>query len=354
MFSLRRVSPLLVRVGVVAALALAIWWSPAAGAAPSTAPLSQTMLKVGSLGLVAEAGLFAAVVKGYFQEEGLSVDFIPFRSGAEVTPPLATGEIAFASSPVDPSTFNAIQRGIELKIVGYNAIINQPDVSAGWMVRQDLLDSGRYRDFADLRGMTIGLTAAGGIGMMWVDRVLARGGLTPDDVQLVFLSLPDQPAAYANRGMDAGFQVEPFITVAESQGVARTVASVGELYPGLVAMVLFMSPTITQNPDLGRRFVTAYLRGQRDYYRAFVQNAGGKEEMTQIILQYTPIREARLIERMATHRVDPNGEMDPRTLYELQDYFLRFGSQQQRIDLGRVIDSSYSDYAVSRLGRVAP
>ena len=353
MSSVERLFRALMRVGVVAVLALAIW-SPAVGAAPVAAPMSQTMLKVGSLSLVAEAGLFAAVVKGYFQEEGLSVEFIPFRTTAEMTPPLATGEIQFGSAPVDPSTFNAILRGIDLKIVGYNAIINQPDASAGWMVRQDLLDSGRYHDFADLRGMTIALTAPGGIGMMWVERVLARGGLTPNDVQLVFLPLPDQPAAYANRGIDAGFQVEPFITVAESQGVARAVASVGELYPGLVAMVQFMSPIIAQNPDVGRRFVTAYLRGQRDYYRAFVQGAGGKEEMMQILLQYTPIREPRLIERMATHRVEPNGEMDPRTLYELQDYFLRFGSQQQSVDLSRVIDSSYADYAVSRLGRITP
>jgi NitT/TauT family transport system substrate-binding protein len=129
---------------------------------------------------------------------------------------------------------------------------------------------------------------------------------------------------------------------------------VGELYPGLVAMVLFMSPTVAQTPDLAQRFVTAYLRGQRDYYRAFVQRAGGQEEMTQILMQYTPIREPRLIERMATHRVEPNGEMDPRTLYELQDYFLRFGSQQQRTDLSRVIDGSYAENAVSRLGHMAP
>src|SRR5262245_33609614 len=192
MSSTGRWSRALVRVGVVAVLALAIW-SPGVGAAPVAAPLSQTMPKVGSLSLVAEVGLFAAVVKGYFQEEGLSVEFVPFRTTAEMTAPLATGELQFASAPVDPSVFNAILRGIELKIVGYNAIINQPDVSAGWMVRQDLIDSGRYRDFADLRGMTVGLTAPGGIGMMWVDRVLARGGLTPDDVQLVFLPLPDQP-----------------------------------------------------------------------------------------------------------------------------------------------------------------
>ena len=352
-------SCVLTGICIVALLGLGVWApvpvaSSAAspGLAAGAPPQPLAMLKVSTIQLVGEAGVYAALANGYFEAEGLGVELVPFRAGADITPPLATGELAFASSPLDPSMFNAIQRGIDLKIVGYNAILGPQDRSGGWMVRQDLLDTGRFRDFADLRGMTVSLLSPGGIGQMWVERVLARGGLTLDDVQYVNLAFPDVPVGFANRAVDAAFLVEPFMTVAESQGVARSVLSSGEIYPGLVGMVLFMSPAT--DPEVGRRFVTAYLRGQRDYYRAIQANEGGRERMIEILLQYTPIREAALLEQMAVHLVEPNGEMDPRTLNELQEYFLRFGSQQQRVDLNRVIDRSYTDYALSRLGRLAP
>jgi hypothetical protein len=57
---------------------------------------------------------------------------------------------------------------------------------------------------------------------------------------------------------------------------------------------------------------------------------------------------------MTTHVVDPNGAMDPRTLKELQDAFVRYGTQQQQVDLGRVIDGSYAEQAVQCLGQMAP
>jgi predicted GH43/DUF377 family glycosyl hydrolase len=83
-----------------------------------------------------------------------------------------------------------------------------------------------------------------------------------------------------------------------------------------------------------------------------MKDEGGKDELFQILSQYTPIHDLSLFPRMATHDVDPNGVLDPRTVEEQQDYYVRYGTQQQKLDLGRVLDSSYSQYAVERLGRV--
>ncbi|HZR99987.1 MAG TPA: ABC transporter substrate-binding protein [Chloroflexota bacterium] len=337
---------------------------PAATAAqPETPPAAQAppplnppvSLKVGSLRLVGEAGLMAALGKGYFREEGLDVDLVPFRTTNEQTAPLATGELQLGSVGPDPSLFNAMQRGIELKIVGYNAIISDHDTSGGFLVRQDLLDSGAYKEFKDLKGTTLPVSLLGGLGQVWIERVLAKGNLTLDDVTLTTITFPDMPAAFANKAIDAAFMVEPFVTVAEAQGTAKNVLPSGQIYPGLVAMVLLMSPVFArEQPEAAQRFVTAYLRGQRDYYRAFVQDQGGKEEIFQYLQQYTPVADPHLLPRMTTHIVDPNGVMDPRTLNELQDAFVRYGTQQQKVDLGRVIDGAYAERAVQRLGRAAP
>jgi hypothetical protein len=52
--------------------------------------------------------------------------------------------------------------------------------------------------------------------------------------------------------------------------------------------------------------------------------------------------------------VDPNGALDRGTLDVQQDYFLKIGSQQEKQDLGRMIEPSYLRYAVERLGPVTP
>ncbi|HLH22250.1 MAG TPA: ABC transporter substrate-binding protein [Chloroflexota bacterium] len=336
--------------------------APAAAPAPATPagsavpPLSPPVaVKTGSTGLVGDSGFFAALARGYFQEEGLDVELVPLRSSTDALPALAVGELDFASSSVDGSLLNALARDITFRIVGFNAIIPPTDTTGGMVVRQDHVDSGRYRDPKDLRGMTLGLSAPGGLGQVWTERVLAMGGLSLDDVQFTTLSFPDTPVALANKAIDAAYLVEPFISVAETQGAAKAVMLNGEIYPGLVAQVQLLSPVFAERqPEAARRYVTAWLRGQRDFYHTFVKNEGGREEFYQVLQQYTPIKDARLYPRMTTHLIDVNSEMDPTTLNELQDYYLRYGTQLQRVDLSKVIDRSYGQYAVERLGRITP
>jgi NitT/TauT family transport system substrate-binding protein len=331
--------------------------APAAPPAAAAQPLSPLVaVKYGTAGLIGEAGVFAAIEKGYFREEGIEVEMVPFRVSAEMTAPLATGEIAFGSMGLDASLFNAVERGIPIKIVGYNAIINERDTSGSWMVRQDLIDSGRFKELSDLRGLKIVINTPGGTGSVWAERVLAKGGLTPDDVEITTLGFVDQPAAYANKGIDAGFLVEPFVSVAEGQGTASIILPSGQFFlPGLPVMNLVMSPVFAQQqPEAAKRILVAYLRGQREYHRTWVKNEGGREEYDQILTKHTPIKEPRLFARMATHDVDVNGAMDPRVMNEMQDYFVKYGTQPQKVDLGKVIDASYAEYAVSRIGRMTP
>ena len=130
-------------------------------------------------------------------------------------------------------------------------------------------------------------------------------------------------------------------------------APTGDIYPGMVGNVLTVSPVIAErNPEAVRRFVTARLRGIRDYYRAVQRDEGGRDEIVQILIKHTPVKEASLYGRLLTSPADPNGAMPERPLTELQDYYLRVGSVPQRIDVAQVMDGSYNDYALGRLGRL--
>lgn len=333
--------------------------APAAGTQatpPTVAPLSPPVtVKMGVIGIAPEAGIYQAVEKGYFQDEGLQVELVTVRGISEQVGLLATGQLHFGAGGVDPGLFNAAQREIGLNLVttmvGSTA---QNPGGAVLVVRQDLLDSGQYSDLPDLKGMTIALSTLGTTSQMHVERALARGGLTADDVTLVAMAFPDMLAALGNKAVDAAWVVEPFAAIANSRGVGRTVIKAGEVFPGAPGVVMLVSPQFAaEQPEAARRFLTAYLRANRDYYGAFVsnENAAAREEIIQALIKYTAVKDPALYELMGWPGVDPNGGLDAQVLSEMQDYLLQRGTVRERLDIGRVIDRSYINYALEWLGR---
>ncbi len=330
--------------------------APASASAPTQAappPLSPpVMVKVADGGTVAHRALYIGLERGYFADEGLEIERIPTNTQSDVIAALVTGELHFASGGPDPIIFNAVQRGVGVRIVLYNIQIGPGDRSSGFVVRQDLLDSGRYRELKDFKGLTISLPSDGGFQHLFVQRMVGPVGLSLADVETAVLPFADAPPALANKRVDAAFLAEPFITVAQSQGSAALVAPMGDVYPGVPGNVLTLSPVFAERqPEAARRFITAYLRGQRDYYRAVQQNTGGRDEIVQILIKYTPIKDPKLYEGLLTSPVDPNAVMDPRILNDIEDWYVQFGTVPQKVDVSQVLDRSYADYALARLGR---
>ncbi|HEY7061185.1 MAG TPA: ABC transporter substrate-binding protein [Chloroflexota bacterium] len=330
--------------------------APAAGGAGQAAPPPlnpPVTVKVADGGTVAHRGLYIGLERGYFADEGLEIDRIPTTAATDVIAALVTGELHFASGGPDPIIFNAVQRGIGVRIVIYNIQIGQGDRSSGFVVRQDLIDSGRYRELRDFKGLTIGLPSDGGFQHLFVEKMVGPVGLTLADVETTVMPFADGPPALANKRIDAAFLAEPFITVAQSQGSASLVAPMGDVFPGVPGNVLTISPIFAERqPEAARRFITAYLRGQRDYYRAIQLNEGGRDDIVQILIKYTPIKDPKLYDGLLTSPVDPNAVMDPRILNDVEDYYVKFGTVKEKVDSSQVLDRSYADYALQRLGRL--
>jgi NitT/TauT family transport system substrate-binding protein len=323
-----------------------------ATAGAELAPLDPpARVRIGSFGAVSERGIFIALERGYFAAEGLDVELIPLRTDQVAA--LLTGDLDFGISGVDGSVFNAALRGVGVKVVCYNITFTPGDISAGFVVRKEHIDSGRYRELKDFQGYTIALRSSAS-SLMHRDHLMARAGLTPEDVQTVTLDFPAMVPALANRAVDAAYLAEPFISIAEAQGVAQQVMPMGDLEPNSIGSVMMISPRFAeQQPEAARRFVTAHMRGQRDYYRAVQLDEGGRDEIVQILIKHTPIKDPNLYTKLLTSAVDPNSEMDPRPLEALQDYYLKLGVVPQKVDVRtQILDRSYAEYALQRLGRL--
>src|ERR1700680_2809304 len=78
-------------------------------------------LTIGTIGASSDAPFFVADKKGYFADEGLTVKFVRFDSAAKMIPSLGSGEVDVGSGATSAGLYNAVKRGIGIKIVADKA-----------------------------------------------------------------------------------------------------------------------------------------------------------------------------------------------------------------------------------------
>jgi NitT/TauT family transport system substrate-binding protein len=245
-----------------------------------------------------------------------------------------------------------VQRGINVKGVVDKGSFPPGFGSTALMVRKDLADGGAIRDYPDLRGRTIATPAVGSTAHMMVMKALERGGLRHTDVEHVNVPFPDQLQALANRNIEVGATVEPFITFGSEQGIAVRWRGADEVYPGQQGAMLMYGPNLLQNqPDVGRAFMVAYLRGVRDYNDA-TRKGMNRPEIFAMLAKHLTVKDVALWERMVPTGLNPDGRIHVETIREDIERWIDLGmlKPEDRIDPNQVIDHTFVDYAVSRLG----
>src|SRR6266545_7761757 len=301
----RRAMPHLSKLVTAAALV--------AGLAVSGHAVAQE-LAVGTIGTSSDSPLFIADKRGYFKEEGLTVKFIRFDSAAKAMAPLGTGELAVASGATSAALYNAVKRGVGLRIVADKAK-NPPGYGfEALMVRKDLRDEGKIKTLADFKGRKIAISAAGNSEDFLVEYALRKAGLSIKDAEPVYLGFPQHIVAFTNKGIDVSLTVEPSISAIEKVGQAVRFLGVDELYPGFQTAVIFFSEKFAkERPDDARKFMRAFLRGARDYNDALEKDrltAPAAADVIPILTEYSFIKNPDVYRAMRSHYVDPNGELN--------------------------------------------
>jgi NitT/TauT family transport system substrate-binding protein len=222
----------------------------------------------------------------------------------------------------------------------------------GFIFRKDLVDSGRLRTPADLKGMRVALPARGISVEVALALWLRKAGLSVEDVEPIELNFADHASAFGNGSIEAGINIEPFLTRIVDLGVGTLYQRTDELLPGYQIAELFYAGQFTRDqPEAARRFMLAYVKGARYYNDAYVKgDAAKRQETIAILTRNTAVKEPALYERMVMPGLHPDGRLNLASLNEDQDYFLSAGLQQTRIDVNAFVDHSYADAAVQALG----
>ena len=77
---------------------------------------------------------------GYYAEQGLKVKFVRFDSAAKMIPSLGSGDVDVGSGATSAGLYNAVKRGIGIKIVSDKARNAKGYGFQAIMVRTDLID----------------------------------------------------------------------------------------------------------------------------------------------------------------------------------------------------------------------
>src|SRR5579875_1052289 len=128
--------------------------SPAAGSGSPAPPLET--VRVGSILNSSDAPFYLAQERGYLREVGLDMEITRFDGAQQAIAPLGADQLDVAGGAPGPGLFNAILRGVNVRIVTDRSRAVPGTRFNCMMVRKDLLDSGAVRSFADFRGRTFG------------------------------------------------------------------------------------------------------------------------------------------------------------------------------------------------------
>ena len=148
--------------------------APAAASATAAATLKPVTVKFGQVGGISDGGIYLADAKGFFKAQGITLESVAFQSAANMIAPLGTGELQAGGGAPSAGLYNAIDRGIQMRIVadkgsllpghGYEAIV----------VRKALAE--KVKSAKDMKGLKIAIAARDIVPEYSLDQYLRTGG----------------------------------------------------------------------------------------------------------------------------------------------------------------------------------
>jgi ABC-type nitrate/sulfonate/bicarbonate transport system substrate-binding protein len=222
--------------------------------------LSAEKVKIGYLRIVNSLPTFVAVEKGFFEQEGMKAELVPFESGTLIIDALVTGRIdADACSAITGFWFAAQGAPDRFKIFLAYGTPSRKNPAFVAIVKKD----SPLKELRDLKGKRVGTYP--GATSVELAKAIIRTQMDPEGV--IFQEVPPTVliSALAAGQIDAFFAPEPMGMIAISQGVGRHLV---EEPLGLLGLEKgfagagfgFSSHLLKENPGLAKKIKAIYYK----------------------------------------------------------------------------------------------
>lgn len=301
-------------LGVLAASAIALPWSGAQ--AQQLQEITYLLPAPGTL--PAFGPWMLAQAKGYYEKEGLKVNFVTARGGVDVAKQIGAGN-AVIGGAIGDTPIIARAQGIPVKAV---AVLGSGSLTQLVSHKDEKIESPR-----ELKGKTVTVLAYTDTTYYALLGMLSKVGLTKNDVNIQAAGPAGVWQQFAAKKAAAMAGVPDWTVSAMEAGAQVDILPADVYFKSMAQAILASDETIQKNPQLIQKLVRATLKGMKDImadpkaasvaYVAHVPAHKGKEASIQkafeMFNQYV----------YANQKVP--GTMDETRLAELQKFYVSNG-----------------------------
>ena len=312
-----------------------------------SASAQETTVKIGVARSTSNAAELMALKRGYFEEAGIKLQWDDIDSTANVIALLAQNQYNIVAGGISAGIFNALEKNLPIIILSDR--VSTP-IGHNLMLRPDLKDS--VKSFKDLKGKVIASNGQGSVSTYEIGKMLEREGLTIADVDLKIMPFTQMGLAFRNQAIDAALVIPPFVWQLAEQGLAVPFGNVDEMVqpqPMTIAVIMVNTDWIKANPDLVQRYMTAWLRGARDYCNAYHGGADRQEVIDELVSSKTePRRE--LLEKYPWPARSPDGKINTASMLDINAWYVANKLSTQTFPAERLVNTTFIDAANKKLG----
>lgn len=320
---------------------------------PGTAS-SKDRLRIGITSTASDIAIYIADKRGFFSEEGIDAELVPFPSATQMIAPLSSGELDVGAGAPGAGLYNAAGRKIDVKIVADKGSMPKGHGYLSLVIRKDLIDAGKVRTLADLKGLRIGDLSKQGSGDVTLNEALKQGGLKFSDVETAYMGGAQLAIALENKVLDGALITEPSMSIAIARGAAVLFARSDEIYPNQqLAVVLFSEKLINARRSLAQKFIRAYVRGARVYNDALKDGhltGTGADDLIDLLIARTSFADRPLYRSMISPGINPDCHVNTVGLRNDFAFYRQMGWIDKPVDPDAIVDDSFCEQAVKDLG----
>lgn len=193
-----------------------------------------------------------AIAKGYFKQQGITMEPIFIRGGPAAVAALVSGDVDFGSIGGAQAIIRSKARGLDLSIIG--SISNKTNYI--------LLGNKETKGLEELRGKLMGVTGAGAFSDFAMRTFLKRSGIDPDrDVTLRAIGGTTLRAAALERGLIAAAPFSPEDAVRLINKGFNLIANLSESLSIPQSIIVTRGEMLEKYPETTKRFLKALILG---------------------------------------------------------------------------------------------
>lgn len=221
-------------------------------------PKQKVKIRLGYGQTVWGAPLMLALDQKVWDKYGLEIETVSLGSGKEVRDAMIAGSVDIGSVGSTPLIVGAAKADV----VTVGAVAYAGDTLA-IVVRKD---SG-IKTLADLKGKKIATQFGSSTDFALRKGALPANGMSENDIQPVNIKFQDMVAALASKSVDAFAGVEPYIALADEQGIGVSILKLGA-YDMTPLFLGVQGKFLREQPEA----VNAFLKGYMEVVDQFKHN----------------------------------------------------------------------------------